>query len=152
MVLAWRVLLEPAWRSRLRSAGMARVPVFEIRGYEWNAWEGMNLYIGTHGRGYYQSRSLTSSVKKVSSAYKGVNAWPVPAKDLMNLSFSANKSEKVTIEVYGLNGVRYSVQTLQTTPGSNSVKLNVQGLGAGYYFARITGTEGSNTVKFNVAR
>lgn len=134
------------------NTGMARVPVFEIRGYEWNAWEGMNLYIGTHGRGYFQSRSLTSSVKKVSSAYKSINAWPVPARDLMNLSFSAGKSEKVTIEVYGLNGARYAVQTLQTVAGTNTVKLDVHGLGTGYYFARITGTEGSNTVKFNVAR
>jgi hypothetical protein len=132
--------------------GMARVPVFEIRGYEWKPWEGMKLYIGTHGRGYYQSTSLTTGTKRISNTYTKMNAWPVPATQFVNVSFNAVSSEKVTLEVYGIDGKRYQSSAMQAVNGSNIVKINTADMKTGYYFVRVTGKEGSNSIKFNVVK
>jgi hypothetical protein len=134
------------------NTGMARVPVFEIRGYEWKPWEGMKLYIGTHGRGYYQSMSLTTGVKKVPSVFTGINAFPVPATDALNVTFNSVSSEKVSIEVYSLNGSKMQSLTLNAAAGQNKARLNIASLSNGSYFVRITGAQGSNAVKFTVMK
>ncbi len=134
------------------NTGMARVPVFEIRGYEWKPWEGINLYIGTHGRGYYQSTSLTSTVKKYPSVFTGINAYPVPATDNLNVSFSSARSEKVTVEVFALNGTKMQSAAVNAATGENKTRLNISSLSNGSYFVRITGAQGSNAVKFTVMK
>jgi hypothetical protein len=132
--------------------GMARTPVFEIRGYEWRPWEGMKLYIGTHGRGYYQSMSLSTGTKRISDTYTGLKAWPVPANGTMNVSFRSVGNEKLSIEIYGLDGKRYQQKTEMVSAGNNTIKLNTASLPVGNYFVRVTGKEGSNSTKFNVAK
>jgi hypothetical protein len=131
---------------------MARTPVFEIRGYEWRPWEGMKLYIGTHGRGYYQSMSLSTGTKRISDTYTGLKAWPVPANGTMNVSFRSVGNEKLSIEIYGLDGKRYQQKTEMVSAGNNTIKLNTASLPVGNYFVRVTGKEGSNSTKFNVAK
>lgn len=132
--------------------GMARTPVFEIRGYEWRPWEGMKLYIGTHGRGYYQSMSLNTGTKRISDTYTGLKAWPVPANGTLNVSFRSIANEKLSIEIYGLDGKRYQQKTEMVSAGNNTLKLNTASLPVGNYFVRVTGKEGSNSIKFNVAK
>jgi hypothetical protein len=132
--------------------GMARTPVFEIRGYEWRPWEGMKLYIGTHGRGYYQSMSLNTGTKRISDTYTGLKAWPVPANGSLNVSFRSVGNEKLSIEIYGLDGKRYQQKTELVSAGNNTIKLNTASLPVGNYFVRVTGKEGSNSIKFNVAK
>lgn len=132
--------------------GMARTPVFEIRGYEWRPWEGMKLYIGTHGRGYYQSMSLTTGNKRISDTYTGLKAWPVPAGNLLYVSFRSNGNEKVTVEIYGMDGKRYQQYQPVVSAGSNTIQLNTASLPTGNYFVRISGKEGSNSIKFNVTK
>ena len=132
--------------------GMARTPVFEIRGYEWRPWEGMKLYVGTHGRGYYQSMSLSTGTKRISDTYTGLKAWPVPANGTMNVSFRSVGNEKLSIEIYGLDGKRYQQKTEMVSAGNNTIKLNTASLPVGNYFVRVTGKEGSNSIKFNVAK
>jgi Tol biopolymer transport system component len=126
--------------------------VFEIRGYEWKPWEGMKLYIGTHGRGYYQSMSLTTGTKRINDTYTGLKAWPVPAGDVLNVSFRSNGNDKVNVEIYGMDGKRYQQNQLSANAGNNSLQLKTTSLPAGNYFVRISGKEGSNSIKFNVVK
>lgn len=132
--------------------GMARTPVFEIRGYEWRPWEGMKLYIGTHGRGYYQSMSLTTGTKRIANTYTSLKAWPVPAVDQLNVSFRTVSNEKVNIEIYGMDGKRYQQKQPMLSAGINTLQLNTAALPAGNYFVRVSGKEGSNSIKFNVVK
>jgi len=132
--------------------GMARTPVFEIRGYEWKPWEGMKLYIGTHGRGYYQSMSLTTGTKRIANTYTSLKAWPVPAVDQLNVSFRTVSNEKVNIEIYGMDGKRYQQKQPMLSAGINTLQLNTAALPAGNYFVRVSGKEGSNSIKFNVVK
>jgi hypothetical protein len=132
--------------------GMARTPVFEIRGYEWKPWEGMKLYIGTHGRGYYQSMSLTTGTKRISDTYTALKVWPVPASGLLNVSFRSVGNEKLTLEIYGMDGKRYQQKSVSVNAGNNNVQLNTTSLPVGNYFVRVSGKEGSNSIKFNVVK
>lgn len=132
------------------NTGMARVPVWEIRGYEWNTWEGMNIYIGTHGRGFYMTKSLTSSVKKTKANPVTINSFPVPARDVINIDFNYVARENVTVEVFGMNGSRYITQNVAALSGKNSMKINTEKLPNGYYFVKVYGKSGSQSVKINV--
>lgn len=131
--------------------GMARVPVFEIRGYEFHPWEGMALYIGTHGRGYFRSLSLTTGTKKITKT-DGIklNAYPNPSTSLVNVEFSAAYNGPVTLEIFGMNGQRYIESKQTCNRGVNTMPVNVSNLSNGYYFARVTMGSNSSTVKFAV--
>lgn len=133
------------------SNGMARVPVFEIRAYEWRPWEGMSMYLGTHGRGFFKSTSLLTNTKSVrKQATVNVAAYPNPAASEVNIDFSLSKSDKVTVDLYSINGKFVSSTSITGVAGKNSVKLNVAALTNGYYFARVNYGSQSSTVKFSV--
>lgn len=134
------------------NTGMARVPVWEIRGYEWNPWEGMNIYIGTHGRGYFMSKSLTTSSRKVKNNPVTIHAYPVPAKDNLNVDFNYVARESVTVELFGMDGKKAISRQHMAIAGKNSLILNTSQLQNGYYFVRISGKSGSQSVKINVVK
>ena len=93
--------------------GMARVPVFEIRGYEWNPWEGMSMYIGTHGRGYFKSTTLLTGTKNIASNKLNATVAPNPTSDLTQISFTAYKSGIAILSVYDLSGKVVLTQNIQ---------------------------------------
>lgn len=132
--------------------GMARVPVFEIRGYEFKPWEGMSLYIGTHGRGFYRSFSLATKTKTVAKKDTKINAYPSPASSIVNIVYTAAMNATAQVEIYGMNGQQYFSQKTQSTAGENTMPVNVSQLPNGYYFARVTVNGTSSTVKFTVAK
>jgi hypothetical protein len=132
------------------NTGMARVPVWEIRGYEFHPWEGMALYIGTHGRGYYKSASLLTSTKKIEKDATNIKVYPNPARDNVQISFASKSTGAATIEIYGINGNKYSTESVNSNVGNNNVSIDVTGFAAGYYFARVTQGNTASTVKFAV--
>jgi hypothetical protein len=126
--------------------GMARVPVFEIRGYEWKPWEGMRLYIGTHGRGYYQSTNLLTSTKKMAKSSFEMTLSPNPSKDIANVNFRSNGG-KATIRVVSMEGKTVMNQSLNAQVGDNQVRLDVSNLKSGYYFVQVTLANGTSTTQ-----
>jgi hypothetical protein len=70
----------------------------------------------------------------------------------MNVSFRSVGNEKLSIEIYCLDGKRYQQKTEMVSAGNNTIKLNTASLPVGNYFVRVTGKEGSNSTKFNVAK
>jgi hypothetical protein len=130
--------------------GMARVPVFEIRGYEWKPWEGMSLYIGTHGRGYFRSTTLLTGNKNIQNTKVSLNAYPNPTSDITNFSFTAAKSGAATITIYDLTGKAVMTKNIQITNGSNAISVNVAHLTTGYYLASINGVVNTQAVKILV--
>jgi hypothetical protein len=126
--------------------GMARVPVFEIRGYEWKPWEGMRLYIGTHGRGYYQSSNLLTSTKKIAKSAFDMTLSPNPSKDFANVSFRSNGG-KATIKVVSMEGKTVINQNINAQVGDNQTRLDVSNLKSGYYFVQVVLANGSSTTQ-----
>jgi hypothetical protein len=132
------------------NTGMARVPVFEIRGYEFNPWEGMVMYIGTHGRGFYRSTSLLTSTKKIKADATALKAYPNPTREKVNISFNASVAAKVNVEIYSMSGARQTELSMTAAPGANSISLDVSSFTNGYYFARVVQGSKTSTVKFAV--
>lgn len=135
------------------NTGMARVPVYEIRGYEFNSWEGMALYVGTHGRGYFKSSSLLTSTKKIrSNQASTAKGYPNPAKEMISISYEAGKAGNAVVEIYNVKGDKVASFTNNGVFGSNEVKVNVSAYTPGYYFARVVQGSSVSTVKFAVTR
>jgi hypothetical protein len=132
------------------NTGMARVPVFEIRGYEWKPWEGMHVYIGTHGRGYFQSNSLLTNTKSVSSSKTALNVYPNPAMDKASLTFSALRNGFATVQLYDLSGKMVMSSKESISAGNNTIELQLSNLPAGYYLAQVVGDVNTKTVKILV--
>lgn len=130
--------------------GMARVPVFEIRGYEFHPWEGTALYLGTHGRGYYRSTSLLTGTKKASKNNISITAYPNPASNVVNIGFNATSTASALVEIYSLNGSLVASSSMKANAGDNQMPVNVASYTNGYYFARITIGNNTKTVKFLV--
>lgn len=130
--------------------GMARVPVYEIRGYEWKPWEGMSMYIGTHGRGYFRSTSLLTGTKNIPSTKVTMNAYPNPTSDITNFSFNAAKPGTATVTIYDLTGKAVITKNIQIANGSNTVSVDVAQLTTGYYLASINGVVNTQAVKILV--
>jgi hypothetical protein len=129
---------------------MARVPVFEIRGYEWKPWEGMSMFIGTHGRGYFRSSTLLTGNKNISNTKVSLNAYPNPTSDITNFTFNAAKSGAATVTIYDLTGKAVVTKNIQISNGANTVSVDVAHLTTGYYLASINGVVNTQAVKILV--
>ena len=123
--------------------GLARVPVFELRGYEWRPWEGMTIYAGTHGRGYFKTENLLTNTKKINKkSNASVKIYPNPSSDKAVVSVEATKSGMATYSVVNINGQEVLNGSAQLNAGTNNIKLNVSALNNGYYFVSVTTTSG----------
>lgn len=122
-----------------QNSGMARVPVFEIRGYEWNPWMGSEIYLGTHGRGFYRSRSLMTGSSSPAQLIRtsALTVFPNPAQSTTELSFEALRASKGQLNVYNLKGQLVFTQEVMAGAGRQSISLPVSQLQAGHYIVVI---------------
>jgi hypothetical protein len=134
------------------NTGMARLPVFEIRGYEFNPWEGMVMYIGTHGRGYFKSGSLLTSTKKLEKDATSIKVYPNPARENIQIAFTAKANGKAVVEIYSIKGELVKTVNHNSVAGNNTVALDVSAYKAGYYFARVIQGSSASTSKFAVSK
>ncbi|MCC7298055.1 MAG: T9SS type A sorting domain-containing protein [Bacteroidia bacterium] len=133
------------------NTGMARVPVFEIRGYEFKPWEGMVLYIGTHGRGYYRSKTLLTNTKKLKdNTDVVVKGYPNPATDKYQISINMKNAGTTTVQVYDLRGALIKTEEFSANIGNNTFAISTANLNNGYYFAKVTQGNTSTSIKFAV--
>jgi len=130
--------------------GMARVPVFEIRAYEWRPWEGMVMYLGTHGRGYFKSTTLLTNAKGPKASAISATLYPNPSQDQTVLNFQSKVSGAASIQVLNVQGQVVRRFTHNMTVGANNVSLNVAGLTSGTYFVRFSGSGQSGVTKLLV--
>lgn len=128
--------------------GMARVPVFEVRGYEWRPWEGMTVYLGTHGRGFFRSRTLLTSTKSLrDNTSLKVVVYPNPTSDRATVSVQSKVKEAAVLRVVNLQGKVVMEKAVEISVGDNSYEIGLGSLPKGYYFATIKGNANQGTVK-----
>jgi type IX secretion system substrate protein/pectate lyase-like protein len=63
----------------------------------------------------------------------GINIYPVPASDFININFNFDKSENLTLEIFDLNGKAILIQKVDL----KNNHVNVKALSAGIYAYRI---------------
>ena len=137
-----------------QNSGMARVPVFEIRGYQWNPWMGSEIYIGTHGRGFYRSRSLLTGSNSPAQLIRtsALTVFPNPAQSTAQLSFEVLRAGKGSLLLYNLKGQVVYRQELTVTAGKQTLSLPVAQLQAGHFIAVLELPGEKKTGKLVVAK
>ena len=124
--------------------GLARVPVFELRGYEWRPWEGMTIYAGTHGRGYFKTENLLTKTQRIAKKqFATVSIYPNPTTNTATTVFDSKAVGKSQYAVLNINGQIVLNGETSTAIGENKLKLNLSSLKNGYYFVRLTSADGS---------
>lgn len=77
----------------------------------------------------------------------GINIYPNPAKDILNVGFDAAQAGMLSIEMVGVDGRVLQRQQQQMAQGAQLVPVNVSMLAPGFYFVRISTANGVTTKK-----
>jgi len=142
--------------------GMAHVPVFEVRQQilPWDqAVNYERYYLGTHGRGFYQSTSRVVSVEEdggitdSKSVVNSLSVFPNPVSDNTTLSFRLAENTNAKVKVYNLTGTLVKEIDLGSlNKGSRKVKLNATDLAAGTYIVSLEAGDSRTVSKFVVSK
>ncbi|MCX6352612.1 MAG: T9SS type A sorting domain-containing protein, partial [Bacteroidetes bacterium] len=71
-------------------------------------------------------------------ALQSVKLFPNPAKDILNISFTAKEGYKANISIFDIMGKEISTSPIEVINGNNQIKLNTTELGAGMYFIHVS--------------
>ena len=132
--------------------GMGRAPVFAIDQMIFGATEGAinegKIYIGTHGRGVFETDQLVGVENAISSSDKKSNesslmVYPNPVRDNANLALHIVNPSSVIIQIYSISGQLVSNLSPQNLKkGDNTFEVDVNDLKNGTYLIRLI--DGSN--------
>lgn len=96
--------------------------------------------VGTTGGLFSQRQSFTS-----------VTAWPVPARDVLNLELINDRVESVALEILTIYGqVIRQESDLLLINGINEIQLDLSGLTRGEYILRIIGSQKNAAMRLPV--
>ena len=136
------------------------MPVYEVRQQKF--WPSSNyemLFVGTHGRGMWESGSLVTGMDEPLAGnaktkfISGVSVYPNPVMRGGFVTFDFPKAGTGNIRVYDLNG--RNVKSILKQPfaaGANTVKLDVENLPAGTYFVTVETGGVASAAKFIVVK
>ena len=119
------------------------------------------IYIGTHGRGFWVSTSLTGledkhnenkqEKKKVAQTYFKI--YPNPVSSNATIDIDLKSDQKTTIEIYDLNGKRVnSLHNGLLKQGRNKINFDVSALENGTYIAAMKTSDEVKVSKFLVIK
>lgn len=135
-----------AWN--FEGAAIGKVPVYDVvfRRYfqdwidsqNWKYSPDYTLFVATHGRGAFKSRSLVGT-QEGNFATSGIQVGlsPNPATTQSTLEITLPTATRVKVEVYDLQGTRVAALEERTwNAGKNETTLNTQALPAGMYLVK----------------
>ncbi len=94
---------------------------------------------------FYMSEGMLTQVGEQAKQAIGVDAWPVPARDQLNVSYGLAGDHQVKIGLYDVTGrsVR-SMKVRTASSGIQSTVLDVKDLPAGIYLLKVTDDHGQS--------
>jgi len=96
--------------------------------------------------------TLTSSVDELSMN-SALVAYPNPANDLLNLSYSLTNDAVVTVEMVDMLGnIVLSQQAGSKQAGLNNTQLDVNQLAAGMYVVNLKANNGVTSMRVSVSK
>ena len=141
------------------NTGLGRAPVMSVKQMTFDSLNGaINqgvVYIGTHGRGIFESDQLVGISKNkpnTTAAKQGKNKlvlYPNPVVNQVNIKFVSNLNGIVNVQVFNLSGqLVKELQPANVQRGENTTKINVEELDRGTYIVRTLVDGVSTTGKF----
>lgn len=87
---------------------------------------------------------LRTNIATISS--NGLNAWPNPTNQMLNISLDAAGDEALTVKVFAVNGQEMGAVNVTNSTMQN-ITLDLGNLVAGVYIVRVTGSQGTYQTK-----
>ena len=66
-----------------------------------------------------------------------IRLYPNPASNQLQIQFSSKKSDQATLEIFNLMGQMVKQVNVETSPGKNSIQVNVSELPQGTYLLKM---------------
>jgi PKD repeat protein len=104
--------------------------------------DNINIYEGE------PSDDLILSLQDIPNQVAGVEVYPVPTNNELNVSFELANSEKTTLEILDITGKRIQSRSLNGSAGGNLAVLDVQHLAPGSYFVMVKTSGGTTQKRF----
>lgn len=145
------------------SANISKVPVLQIRQQIYTNLEhpGVTnygvIYIGTHGRGFFQCKKYYSGVQEnkntTPTAKPTLNIYPNPVIDKLNVNYSLSSAGNVLINIYDITGKVVKTINLNSRPVGlfNSI-LDCSSLDRGTYILQLISGTDKASAKFVVTK
>lgn len=111
------------------------------------------------GTAYYRLRQIDrdgrftySSVQNVTckAQNSSILLYPVPAKNIVNLVLSTERSSKASIVLVDMSGKVMRQINTSLEKGMNNLKVNVAGLSSGEYILKVVGSDAFKTQKVTI--
>lgn len=145
------------------TAPMAHVPVYAIEQQRSRSLSTVNsgyVYLGTHGRGFYQSSDLFTAVnennfddKKDKTFTPNLSVYPNPINNAGTISFDLNEKINAKVNIYNLSGSLVKTIDLGVkAEGNHKVKFDVSSLSIGSYIVSLQAGNNKSVAKFIVTR
>jgi len=136
------------------------VPVYDVRQQELPYARANNtgvVYVGTHGRGFWESQSLVGmdEVNPFASDDTPINAlnvYPNPLKGQGKIEFESNSVGLADIRIFDINGRQVKSWNHLTRSGVNTINFNALEMKSGSYFVTIEAGGSKNVAKFMVVK
>lgn len=147
--------VNPIWSEQ--NNGMEKVPVFDMKQqlFGWNdgAANSGQIYIGTHGRGWFKTGSAVTSVPETEIAdnVEGVSnlvLFPNPVNTLGTVEFNLIENGNVNINVFTLSGKIIQSFSEYLNSGENRVNFSAESLPIGTYFISVEADGNTQVSKF----
>jgi hypothetical protein len=140
------------------TVGMGRVPVYDIEQmiqpwpYSTNTGK---IYVGTHGRGIYESGSFVGIVEddndKKNDFKSSLKFYPNPVKNNAKVEFKLATKGSVDLKVFDVTGkLILDQKIINLVEGSNVVDVNTSDLDNGTYVIQVISGSEAVTNKFVV--
>lgn len=140
----------------MQAGELGRVPVFALR-QQWRPWNKVYgnqgvIYAGTHGRGIWSSNGLAGideTAVEQEDPLKKVHVYPNPANDFTKIQFDLEKSGRVDLEIYNIQGKLVETKVLNNVQsGQVKTTLDLGNYKRGTYFVNLRSGKG----KYKVAK
>lgn len=143
------------WSNESNETGY--VPVYDLVQQQRPWSEAKNsgkLYVGTFGRGFFESGDLVgiqdSETTITKDAISSLTVFPNPMNDQGNVKLEATVSGNVDITVYDLNGRVVKNWSERVAAGENQIGFDTRTLKTGTYFMTIGNGDSLKSAKFMV--
>lgn len=147
------------------STGMAHVPVHGVEQQQLRSDQCVNsgfVYLGTHGRGFYVSQDLFTSVDEQGGAFNDnddnnfisdLSVYPNPINNQGAIEFNLADRANATVKIYSLSGSLVMTKNLgMMTKGAHKENINVSSLSVGSYILSLESENKRSVAKFIVSR
>jgi hypothetical protein len=123
---------------------------------QWMCSNSGKIYIGTHGRGIWVSDGFfvaPNAVQQVTNTQASqLKVYPNPMNVQGTIEYSLTKADKISMDIYDIQGKLVKSIPVESGPGSHTVTFNVTDMHTGTYIATLTGSDFRKSVRFVVER